>query len=336
MTDRIIAPEENIDEEQSEQESYNTKIENMDLETLKAEYSQVTSYLKDIQLIDMAPEEDRKQLIDVADAIFELTKERNRLQKQKYKITDRQKNVIEESGESIEKDIRTLKDEESFLVDVKSDLGRLNREKKRLQRSQKESMIKQRTLKTLSKSMIFILMSLMILLYAVGRLYRVDISMGFIGIILFGFMISAFILYEVFRNRKNILVMNKKSERAVMLINRTKIKYVNSVKLIDYLCGKYDVRNGMELEFIHDQYLKMKKELSQQYASTKMLEEYHKALIGKLEKMGVKDREIWFFQAEALVNPKEMVEVRHHLNSKRQELRSKIEHQSFQDSYVSK
>ncbi len=300
---------------------FQNNLEDMTLESLKAEYGKVTSYLKDIQLIDMAPDEDKKLVTDIARGIHDLTKERNRLQKQKYKITDRQKNAIEAHEDTLEKDVETLKKEEAFLADVKSDLGRLNLEKQSLQRKQKDTVAKQRTLRTLAKSTMIILAALIILLFTVGRLYDVDITMAFLGVIAFGLSICSFILYEVYKNRKTTAVTNKKRERAVQLINRTKIKYVNSVKLIDYYCSKYDIRNGMELEFVCDQYKKMKKEISMQYESTRLLEEYHNALILEMEKLGVKDCELWYFQAEALVDPREMVEVRHHLNEKRQRIR---------------
>ncbi len=304
-----------------DEKSFQNNLEDMTLESLKHEYGKVTSYLKDIQLIDMAPEEDRQLVTDIARGIYDLFKERNRLQKQKYKITDRQKNALEAHEDTIEKDRDSLKKEEAFLADVKSDLSRLNMEKKSLQRKQKDTVAKQKTLRTLAKSMMIILAALILFLFTLERLYDIDITKPFLGVIAFGLLICSFILYEVYRNRRFTAITNKKRERAVLLINRTKIKYVNSVKLIDYLCGKYDVRNSMELEYVCDQYKQMKKEMAMQYESTRLLEEYHDALIREMEKLGVKDCEIWYFQAEALADPREMVEVRHHLNEKRQRIR---------------
>ncbi len=39
----------------------------------------------------------------------------------------------------------------------------------------------------------------------------------------------------------------------------------------------------------------------------------------------VRDVEIWLYQAEALLDEKEMVEVRHHLNIRRQKIRERLE-----------
>ena len=77
-------------------------------EDTKFDYGQATSYLKDIQLIDAAPDEARKVIRDVAEEIHELTQERNRIQKQKYKITDSQRFAIETNEEHIDDDVRKL------------------------------------------------------------------------------------------------------------------------------------------------------------------------------------------------------------------------------------
>lgn len=308
------------------QEQINTA--KRECEDVKFEYGQVTSYLKDIQLIDQALPEDKELLVDISEGIHELTLERDRLQGQKYQITDEQKNTMEELADAVVKDSRVLRKEEEFLAKVKKDLGQLHVEKKSLLRDRKEIISKQKMLKMLSKSMAAIMISLMILLGVIWRLYKADITVPFIGMIIFALLISVYIMYEVNKNRKDMIVIEKKCERAVLLINKVKIKYVNSIKLIDYLCSKYNVRNGMELDFIYEQYKKMKRELAKQHESTKLLADYHKILIRELDKIGVKDKEIWFFQSNALFDSREMVEVRHRLNTRRQKLRERIEYNS--------
>ena len=49
-------------------------------------------------------------------------------------------------------------------------------------------------------------------------------------------------------------------------------------------------------------------------------------LTGILAGIGMRDAEIWQNQLEALFNPKEMVEVRHNLNVRRQKLREQMEY----------
>ena len=50
-----------------------------------------------------------------------------------------------------------------------------------------------------------------------------------------------------------------------------------------------------------------------------------KAIIDELKKQGLEDPNIWAYQPIALFDNKEMVEVRHRLNVRRQKLREKID-----------
>ena len=56
----------------------NIKEAKKQCEDIKFEYGQVTSYLKDIQLIDRAPKKEQEKLLAAAKQIVELTKERKR------------------------------------------------------------------------------------------------------------------------------------------------------------------------------------------------------------------------------------------------------------------
>lgn len=70
-------------------------------EGIKFEYGQVTSYLKDIQLIDQAPEEEKETLLTAANTIVELTRERKKLQKREYKFSDAQRRALENNENTV-------------------------------------------------------------------------------------------------------------------------------------------------------------------------------------------------------------------------------------------
>jgi len=53
---------------------------------------------------------------------------------------------------------------------------------------------------------------------------------------------------------------------------------------------------------------------------------YPGKMFEELKRLGVKDTEIWFTQARALIDSKEMVEVRHDLNVRRQKLRDQLDY----------
>lgn len=295
-------------------------------EDIKFEYGQVTSYLKDIQLIDQAPEEEKTELYAAARRIVELTEERQKLQKKKYKMTDGQRRAMENYEDTVQEDIRKLLEYEDYQVKIKNDLRQLSSEKNLLLADKRDIIRGQRTLKTIGKCLMAILIAVGAMLAALALCFKVDIVLPFVATVAFGFVIAAIILNEARKNRIDMAITEKKCNRAVFLSNRVKIKYVNNVRTLDYLCHKYQIRNATELDFVYGQYLKAKREWARQRESTIQINENNKILMHELQRLGIRDRDIWFAQARALVEPKEMVEVRHDLNVRRQKLRDQLDY----------
>lgn len=295
-------------------------------EEIKAEYAQVTSHLKDIQLMDQAFPEDRAVLEEAAHAIVELTRERESLRNRKYKFTDMQKAAMENFEHKADGDIRKLKEYEEYQIKVKQDLRQLDSEKKLLLGDKADIIRSQNTLRLVSKVLGIILAMFGILLLVVLFLFRADIRVPFLATVAFAFLVAFVITIEARKNRTNMVIVQRKCNRAIYLANKVKIKYFNNVRTIDYMCSKYRVRNATELEFVYDQYCKAKREWARQREDAFLLNEKNEILMESLEGLGVKDREIWFHQANAIVDPKEMVEVRHDLNERRQKLRGQIDY----------
>ncbi len=295
-------------------------------ESIKFEYGQVTSYLKDIQLIDQAPEEEKQELYGAAYRIVELTEERLRLQKQTYKMTDAQKRAMENYEHLVEQDIRKLLEYEDYQVKIKHDLRQLESEKNLLLADKRDIIRGQKTLKSIGKALTGILVAIGAMLAALLFLFRVDITMPFLVTIVFAFVVALIILNEARKNRIDMIITEKKCNRAIYLSNKVKIKYVNNVRTLDYMYHKYQVRNATELDFVYGQYRKAKREWARQREGTIQLNENNQILMHELERLGIKDRDIWFAQARALIEPKEMVEVRHDLNLRRGKLREQLDY----------
>ena len=85
------------------------------------------------------------------------------------------------------------------------------------------------------------------------------------------------------------------------------------------------VDNYEQLKSLWEEYIKIKDEAKRYQSNTELLDYYHKELIKELKKFGIKDAEIWIYQPSAIIDSKEMVEVRHRLNVRRQKLRERID-----------
>ncbi len=295
-------------------------------EEIKAEYGQVTSYLKDIQLMDQALEEEKKVLKDTASAIVELTAEWEKRKGRRYKFTDSQRAAMENFEPKVEDDISKLKEFEDYQIKIKHDMRQLDGEKRMLLRDKRDIIRKQSTLQLVSKVLGFMLALFGILLVTILVVFETDIRVPFIATAAFAFVVTLIIVIEAGKNRRDMVLTERRCNRAISFSNRVRIKYVNNTRTIDYMCTKYRVRNVTELEFVYDQYRKAKREWARQREDAFLLNEKNEILLAELTKLGVKDRDLWLGRANAIVDPREMVEVRHELNEQRQKLRAQIDY----------
>ncbi|MBO6107987.1 MAG: hypothetical protein J6P16_01125 [Eubacterium sp.] len=293
---------------------------------VKFEYGRVTSYLKDIQMIDTAPEDDAATIHVCAKRILELTEMRKSLKGKRYRITEAQRQALERYEPDVGRDIEKLLEYEDYQLKIHNDLRRLGGEKAFLESEKKEINRKQKTLRSISKALATILTIVAIALAVLVAVWKIDITVPFIATAAFAFVVTAIIMSESRKNRMEMAIAEKKENKAISLTNRVKIKYVNNVRTLEYMNVKYRVRNATELDFVYSQYQQAKREWARQREGTIQIEENHDKLIETLKKIGVRDREIWFVQVKALVDPSEMVEVRHDLNLRRQKLRDQLDY----------
>ena len=295
-------------------------------ERVKEEYADVTSHLKDIQLMDQALEEEKEVLTTTAAVIDQLIRERDYLKKRRYKFNDAQRLSMEKYEATAAQDVKKLKEFEDYQIKIKNDLRQLESEKQLLKAEKRDIISKQGTLRIVSKILAGILAVFGILMLAIALAFTVDVTVPVIATAAFAFIVLFIIVWEARANRTDMVIKERQYDRAVSLLNRVKIKYVNNTRTIDYMCMKFHVRNATELEFVYDQYQKAKREWARKRESVYILNEKKDILIAELKNIGVRDAEIWCSQVRAIIEPKEMVEVRHELNSRRQQLRKQIDY----------
>ena len=125
---------------------------------------------------------------------------------------------------------------------------------------------------------------------------------------------------------RQVLVTEIKLNKATTLLNKTKIKYINAANTLDYEYHKYHVRSSYELSKKYEVYMDMKNEQRKIVQMTTKLSEAEEDLLDLLKKLGLYDAKLWLSQVRALVYSKDMLEVRHDLNTQRQKLRKQIEY----------
>ena len=114
--------------------------------------------------------------------------------------------------------------------------------------------------------------------------------------------------------------------RIILLQNKVKIRYVNNTNLLDYLYLKYGVKSRQELETLWNDYKLEKDEREKIRRAEIDLDYTQQELLGMLKCYQIKDPAIWLHQTEAILDHKEMVEIRHNLIIRRQSLRRRMDY----------
>lgn len=295
------------------------------IEEAKAEYQAVTSYLTDMQKIDMIPLEQRGNMEDAARNILNLTKERNKLQNRSSILTDKQYRLFEQYELQIPKEIPLIRDGEHYQADIDQDISHLDKERQNLDDEQEEIISKQAFLKGIAITTSVIIVFLFLLFAFIGNYSKANFTVPFLLTVLMGMVSAFYIFMEARKNIAGVRLVQQKQNRQILLMNKVKIKSVNNRNFLEYTYNKYNVQNSEQLKIFWEEYVRLKDEARRYQNNTQLLEFYHNELIHELKKFAVADAEIWIFQATAILDSKEMVEVRHRLNVRRQKLRERID-----------
>ncbi len=294
------------------------------MEEAKVEYQAVTSYLTDMQKIDLVPLEERGLLEEAARNIFNLTKERNKLQNRNTILSDVQYRHFDRYELQIPKELPAIKESEGYQLSIEQDLTHLEEEREALEGEQRDITNKQAFLKGIAITTSIIILILFLFFAALSNNAKANFTVPFLLTVLMGMASALYIILEARKNVGDIAVLQLKQNRLIMLINKVKIKSVNNRNYLDYSYNKYMVENSEQLKTYWEEYVRLKDESRRYKTNTELIEFYNNELIHQLQQFGVKDSEIWIFQTSALLNNSEMVEVRHRLNVRRQKLRERM------------
>lgn len=296
-------------------------------EEAKLEYQAVTSYLTDIQKIDRIDGEEREVLVDTARNLVTLSRERNEYQtKREIKLSEKQYKYYEKNETMLPEDIKKLEEYEAYNTKIKNDMHHLEGEKSVLKHQKKEYAASQRYLKKIAIITSILVVTMFALFYVLDSVVGKDMQLPYLLTVALAGCSALFIFLEGRKNAYSLKLAQIKLNKAITLLNTVKIKYVNSTNCIDYTCKKYNVNSALELRFQWEQYCKAKKMQIELVRNTERMNEFNIKLMDQLKQYEVADLDIWTYQAAALIDSKEMVEIRHRLNLRRQKIRERIEY----------
>ncbi|MBQ9983975.1 MAG: hypothetical protein IJP29_05230 [Lachnospiraceae bacterium] len=294
------------------------------MEDLRVEYEMVTSYFTDIQTIEELPQNVRQEITDIAKKIAFLENETTQFLHSDDRISDENFRMIQGVEKELTEIFGRLKDLEDMDMKIKRDMKHLEAEKNTQEYLQRSIEDRQSRLRLFLTVFGTVSVLLIVTLAVVGLLTENSMLVPVLLIILVVVAMTALIVVT-YRNLSYEFKMSEAREnRAIGLMNKVKIKYINNTSTLEYLYGKYKIKSLREMEYLYEQYLIMVDEVRKYQRTTGDLRELSEALTKLLFTYGVKDPDIWTKQSVALIDSREMVEVKHSLNVRRQKLREQI------------
>ena len=296
-----------------------------DMAAAKQEYQSVTSYLTDIQLIESMEQQDRDKLTDTAMNIMNLTQARADMQRKAARIPDPVYNQLDMMKEEVPKAIVRLKENEKRQSVMKRDLDYLEGEKVEWTYEKAAIRDEQKICKRVS-TVIFSLEAICVAVFLSLILTdKQEYTSAILIVMLVVAVILCLVLLRIQNNKRDLKQCSVNYNKAVSIQNSIKLKYINIANAVDYAHEKYHVTSGEELEKQWQIYLETVKEREKLEQAQDDLNYYSGALIRLLRRYDLYDAGIWVYQAAALVDRKEMVEVKHALLERRNKIWTKIE-----------
>lgn len=308
-------------------EEYCEQYENATVSKLEAEqeYEAVMSYLTDIQKLDELPAEARKEPEELAGQIIRLNEERIRFQDNEHSgISPARFLQMERYEQEIESSLKTLREQEQYRDLINRDVRNLEGEKGVIAYEREEAERQLQFFKKLSVALVMSVCLIFIALMYLMQKFGVGMMIPILVTGALALAMAAYIVTAVRKIRYNLAFAEAKANKAIQLMNKVKIKLVACVGAIDYVYEKYGVSSYRELEYLWEQYYKVKVKREEYRKNTELLERYNAALAECLQRFGLKDAEVWVYQPEAIVDAREMVEVRHHMNERRRKVKERV------------
>lgn len=297
-----------------------------DLGDAKTEYDLMTSYLNDVQIIEDLSDDERAPIVDCATHVAKLDKERSEFLKTERRLSDTQFVQMQDEEDQLPGIIKRLKSNETYLDAIKKDMMLLEGKKLEWGMLRTESV---RTQKIMRKSACYLFAcfaALMLLLGILSWYFQKDLMLTMTVVAMIAVLAGGYIFIRYQDAVRDIKRADVNRNHAVSLENHVKIKYVNIKNAVDFTCEKYHVRNAYELQFVYEQYQEEAREKAKFRKTSDELDYYSKALIQHLLKHDMYDARTWLNHANAIIDSRELVELKHDLITRRQRLRARIEY----------
>ena len=297
-----------------------------ELENLNFEYNMVTSYLKDMEEIEALPPEESEQLKDCARRVALLQERKTDFMGRPHRITDEKYRMVERMEDQMEEAFEKITEAENYQELIRKDLSRLEGEKHAYLYRKSEVMRLISDTKGMAVICVTALGLCALLLLFLQFFLEMDTQLGYFATAGAAAIAITMIYVKHMDARRELKRVETGINKIILLQNKVKIRYVNNTNLLEYLYMKYGVSSAKELTEMWGNY-KIEKEEREKFRRAELDLDYNEQeLLQILKCYQIQDPAIWLHQTEAILEPREMVEIRHNLIIRRQSLRRRMDY----------
>lgn len=293
---------------------------------LTGEYALVTSHLTDMEEIEALPPEQMAEVKSVAGKLLTFDKERQRYLDKKERMSDSEYRKIRSQENEIEEGIKKLKEAEKYQKLVRQDLARLDGERNAYSYRRSELKTIMINLRGMAVICLAALVACILMLLILQFGFSMDAAIGYYVAVAAAAIAITVLFVKYIDAERDLGKVERSENKLILLQNKVKIRYVNNVNLLDYLYLKYEVESGAKLQKLWEKYLSEKEERRQYAEAEAKMDYYKKELVKLLSCYRVNDPDRFAAQPGALVDSREMIELRHGLIVRRQALRKQLEY----------
>lgn len=296
-----------------------------EIERLQDEYRLVNAYLKDMEEIDALPEYERSLIEEHAKAIYTLDEDRAQFESRSSHMAESDYRRMERIEEEAEEGIKKLKEAEGYQEKIKKDLQRLEGEKHACRYRMNEANVSLMNTRGMTVICVIAAAACVVILLCLEFLLSLDAKIGYLLMAVVAALVLTALFVKYKEADRELRVSSASLNKVILLQNAVKIRLVNNTNLLDYLYMKYGTGSASRLEELWTKYQVEKEERQKIQKTEEELDFFSGQLVKQLKNYRLFDPVIWVHQTKAILDPKEMVEIRHNMILRRQNLRKQMD-----------
>jgi hypothetical protein len=233
---------------------------------------------------------------------------------------------MEREANEIPGAIQRLSTNETYRDTLLKDLKYLDREKSEWQLKKKYLHRHKNSMKKLLYILTGIAVTAALVLLFLQFVMELDVYYAWLILVFATAVLVCFSFLRMQSDAAEEVAAERSINRAITLANKIKIKYVGVANAVDYACKKFHVKNAKEFSDNWDYYLDAVREKEKYQQTSDDLDYFNGRLVRQLSAYRFYDASKWVSQAHAIIDAREMVEIKHEMIGRRQMLRSQIEY----------